>query len=171
VLSPEDSGKGSRAARDRSRTGPTMGVILPKEVIGFLAGWPVMGSAEQVIPLLSVDANDLPHACLLSRAQLDASTAEVRASVTSLRTRANLRRTGAALILVTLGDTVHHCKLGVLRARDSRGTLLVAFEPLEHKADTMGIPLSPMTFVASSWIASVEHWDETAVMLRSLDDP
>jgi len=28
-----------------------------------------------------------------------------------------------------------------------------------------------MTFVASSWIASVEHWDETAVMLRSLDDP
>jgi len=147
-----------------------MGVILPQEVVHFLAGRPVMGSAEQVIPLLTVDANGLPHACLLSRAQLDANSAEVRAAVTSLATRANLRRSAAALILVTLGDTVHHCKLGVLRAHDSRGVLLVAFEPLEHKADTMGIPLEPMTFVASPWIASLEHWDETAVMLRSLDD-
>ena len=147
-----------------------MGVILPLEVVRFLAGEPVMGSAEQVVPLLTVDAHDLPHACLLSRAQLDATPAEVRAAVTSLRTRANLRRTAGALILVTLGDTVHHCKLGVLRARDSQGDLLVAFEPLEHKADTMGIPLEPMTFVASPWIASFEHWDQTAVMLRLLDD-
>lgn len=147
-----------------------MGVILPQEVVLFLAGGPVMGSAEQVVPLLSVDANGLPHACMLSRAQLDASSAEVRAAVTSLRTRANLRRSGGALILVTLGDTVHHCKLGVLRARDSHGVLLVAFEPLEHKADTMDIPLVPMTFIASPWIASLEHWDETAVMLRLLDD-
>lgn len=148
-----------------------MDVILPQEVVLFLAGGPVMGSAEQVVPLLTVDANGLPHACLLSRAQLDASATEVRAAVTSLRTRANLRRSAAALILVTLGDTVHHCKLGVLRARDSQGVLLVAFEPLEHKADTMGIPLEPMTFVASPWIASLEHWDETAVMLRLLDHP
>ena len=147
-----------------------MGVILPQEVVHFLAGGPVMGSAEQVVPLLTVDANGLPHACLLCRAQLDANPAEVRAAVTSLATRANLRRSAAALILVTLGDTVHHCKLGVLRAHDSRGVLLVAFEPLEHKADTMGIPLEPMTFVASPWIASLEHWDETAVMLRSLDN-
>jgi len=147
-----------------------MGVILPQDVVLFLAGGPVMGSAEQVVPLLSVDANGLPHACLLSRAQLDASSAEVRTAVTSLATRANLRRSGAALILVTLGDTVHHCKLGVLRARESHGVLLVAFEPLEHKADTLGIPLKPMTFVASPWIASLEHWDETAVMLRSLDE-
>jgi len=147
-----------------------MGVILPQEVVHFLAGGPVMGSAEQVVPLLTVDANGLPHACLLCRAQLDANPAEVRAAVTSLATRANLRRSAAALILVTLGDTVHHCKLGVLRAHDSHGVLLVAFEPLEYKADTMGIPLEPMTFIASPWIASLEHWDETAVMLRSLDD-
>jgi hypothetical protein len=147
-----------------------MSVVLPEEVIHFLAGWPVMGGDEQVVPLLTVDADDLPHACLLSRAQLDASAAEVRATVTSLRTRANLRRTGAALILVTLGDTVHHCKLGVLRAHERRGVLLIAFEALEHKADTMGIPLTPMTFVASPWIASFEHWDESAVMLRSLDE-
>jgi hypothetical protein len=150
--------------------GVMMGVILPQEVALFLASGPVMNSAEQVVPLLTVDANGLPHACLLSRAQLDANSAEVRAAVTSLGTRANLQRTGGALILVTLGDTVHHCKLGVLRARVSHGVLLVAFEPLEHKADTLGIPLEPMTFVASPGIASFEHWDETAMMLRSLDD-
>jgi hypothetical protein len=146
------------------------GVVLPQEVVHFLAGRPVMGGAEQVVPLLTVDANGLPHACLLCRAQLDASSTEVRAAVTSLATRANLRRSAGALILVTLGDTVHHCKLGVLRARDSHGVLLVAFEPLAHKADTLGIALEPMTFVASAGIASFEHWDETAVMLRSLND-
>jgi hypothetical protein len=129
-----------------------------------------MGGAEQVVPLLTVDANGLPHACLLSRAQLDASATEVRAAITSPGTRANLRRSAGALILVTLGDTVHHCKLGVLRARDSHGVLLVAFELLGHKADTLGIALEPMTFVASAGIASFEHWDETAVMLRSLNN-
>jgi hypothetical protein len=145
------------------------GVTLPQEVVTFLAGTPVMGTAEQVVPLLTVDAGGLPHACLLSRAQLDASATEVRAAVTSPATRANLRRSAGALILVTLGDTVHHCKLGVLRAHDSRGVLLLAFELLAHKADTLGIPLEPMTFVASPAIASFEHWDETAGMLGSLD--
>jgi hypothetical protein len=147
-----------------------MVVILPQDVVRFLAGEPVMGSAEQVVPLLTVDASGLPHACLLGRAQLDASSTEVRAAITSLTTRANLRRSAGALILVTLGDTVHHCKLGVLRAHDRQGVLLVAFEALAHKADTLGIPLEPMTFQASPWIAGFEHWDETAVMLRSLDD-
>ena len=146
------------------------GVALPQEVVHFLAGRPVMGGAEQVVALLTVDANGLPHACLLSRAQLDASATEVLAAITSPGTRANLRRSAGALILVTLGDTVHHCKLGVLRARDSHGVLLVAFELLGHKADTLGIALEPMTFVASAGIASFEHWDETAVMLRSLND-
>lgn len=63
------------------------------------------------------------------------------------------------------------------RAEDQAGwsscrirLLLVAFELLAHKADTLGIPLEPMTFLASPGIASFEHWDETAVMLRSLDD-
>lgn len=147
-----------------------MGVMLPREVVLFLASAPDMGSAEQVVPFLTVDANGLPHACLLSRAQFDARSAEVRAAVTSPRTRANLRRTGGALILVTLGDTVHYCKLGVLRAHEHHGVLLVAFEPLEHKADTMGITLAPMTFLASPWIADFEHWGGTAAMLRSLDD-
>lgn len=147
-----------------------MGVILPQDVVMFLAGTPVMGSAEQVVPLLTVDANGIPHACLLSRAQLDANSTEVRAAVTSMGTRANLRRSAAALILVTLGDTVHHCKLGVLRGCDRHGVLLVAFEPLEHKADTLGIDLEPMTFVASPWVASLEHWHQTALMLRSLDE-
>jgi hypothetical protein len=144
--------------------------ILPQDVVHFLAGAPVMGSAEQVVPLLTVDANGFPHACLLSRAQLHASATEVRAAVTSLATRANLRRNASAMILVTLGDTVHHCKLGVLRAHDSRGVLLLAFELIAHKADTLGIPLEPMTFPASPSVASFEHWDETAVMLRSLDN-
>lgn len=160
----------TRADDGTEGEGVVTGVVLPQGVVDFLAGGPVMGSAEQVVPLLTVDADGLPHACLLGRAQLDASSVEVRAAVSSPGTRANLRRSAGALILVTLGDTVHHCKLGVLRAHESHGVLLVAFELLAYKADTLGIPLEPMTFVASPGIASFEHWDETAVMLRSLDD-
>jgi len=148
----------------------TPGGALPQEVVHFLAGRPVMGGAEHVVPLLTTDADGLPHACLLCRAQLDASPTEIRAATTSPGTQANLRRSAGAMILVTLGDTVHHCKLGVLRAHQSRGVLIVAFELLGHKADTLGIALEPMTFVASPGIASFEHWEETAAMLRSLDD-
>jgi len=58
------------------------------------------------------------------------------------------------------GDDVAHQDPGRRRA----------FELLAHKADTLDIPLEPMTFVASPGIASFEHWDETAAMLRVLDD-
>ncbi len=146
-----------------------MPVAVPEEVRTFLSGKPEMGKAEQVIPLLTVDSNGFPHACLLSRAQIDASGSEIRAAITSWGTRANLRYHGVALILVTIGETVHHLKLGVLRAHDEKRVLLVAFEPIQYKADTLGIQVQPMSFLAGPWISSLEHWDETATMLRSLD--
>ena len=146
-----------------------MAVTIPREVTTFLSGRPEMGKAEQVIPLLTVDSNGFPHACLLSRAQINATDNEVRAAITSWGTRANLRSHGVALILVTIGETVHHLKLGVLRAHDEKRVLLVAFEPIEYKADTLGIQIQPMSFLAGPWISSLEHWDETEAMLRSLD--
>ncbi|NNN18880.1 MAG: hypothetical protein HKL84_03385 [Acidimicrobiaceae bacterium] len=147
-----------------------MTVTIPPEVSTFLAGKPVMGSAEQVVPLLTIDSNGFPHACLLSRAQLDATDTEVRAAITSWGTRENLRNHGVALILVTLGDTVHHLKVGVLHAHDENRVLLVAFELIAYKSDSLGIEIQPMTFLAGPWISSLEHWDETAIMLRSLGD-
>ena len=71
-----------------------MGVILPQEVVHFLAGGPVMGSAEQVVPLLTVDANGLPHACLLCRAQLDANPAEGPRSRDGAQAGSKWSRTG-----------------------------------------------------------------------------
>ncbi len=146
-----------------------MSVTVPEEVAAYLSERPEMGRPEQVIPLLTVDSNGFPHACLLSRAQINATDKEVRAAITSWGTRANIRNQGVALILVTIGDTVHHLKLGVLRAHDEKQVLLVAFEPIEYKADTLGIQIQPMSFLAGPWISSLEHWDETEVMLRSLD--
>lgn len=146
-----------------------MSITVPPEVSAFLSGKPEMGSSEQVIPLLTIDAHGFPHACLLSRAQLDATDTEIRAAITSWGTRSNIRNNGVALILVTLGETIHHLKLGVLRAHDEKKVLLVAFEPIEYKADTLGIAVQPMTFTAGPWISSLEHWDETQIMLGSLD--
>lgn len=147
-----------------------MTIDVPKEISSYLSGKPEMGSPEQVIPLLTVDSNGFPHACLLSRAQLDATGSEIRAAITSWGTRANLRNNGVALILVTLGETVHHLKMGVLRAHDEKKVLLVAFEPIHYKADTLGIEVTPMSFKAGPWISSLEHWAETEMMLRSLDN-
>ncbi len=143
--------------------------MVPIQIKEFLSAKPEMGSPEQVVPLMTVDSNGFPHACLLSRAQLDATETEIRAAITSWGTRANIRNNGVALMLVTLGDTVHHLKLGVLRAHDEKRVLLVAFEPVDYKADTLGIEVEPMTFLAGPWIASLEHWEETETMLRSLD--
>jgi hypothetical protein len=147
-----------------------MTVKIPPSVQSFLAEKPVMGSAEQVVPLLTVDSNGFPHACLLSRAQLDATETEIRAAITSWGTRENIRRHGVALILVTQGDTVHHLKVGVLHAHDKNRVLLVAFELIAYKADSLGIEMQPMTFLATPWISNLEHWDETSIMLRSLDN-
>ena len=147
-----------------------MALEIPEEIRIYLSGKPIMGSSEQVVPMFTVDLNGFPHPCLLSRAQLDATDTEIRAAITSWGTRANIRNHGAALILVTLGDTVHHLKLGVTHAHDEKGVLLVAFELVEYKADTLGIQLQPMTFLAGPWISSLEHWDETETMLRSLDN-
>ena len=146
-----------------------MSVSIPDEVREFLSHKPEMGKPEQVVPLMTVDSKGFPHACLLSRAQLDATETEIRAAITSWGTRANIRNNGVALILVTLAETIHHIKLEVLRAHDQKKVLLVAFEPVEYKADTLGIVVEPMTFMAGPWISSLEHWDETAEMLRSLD--
>lgn len=147
-----------------------MAIEIPEEVLAYLSTGPVMGSPEQVLPLMTIDSNGFPHACLLSRAQVRATKSEIRTAITSWGTRANLRVNGVGLLLVTLGETVHHIKMGVLRAHDEKKVLLVAFEPLFYKADTLGIEIQPMTFLAGPWISSLEHWDETESMLRSLDD-
>lgn len=150
---------------------------LSPEVLDFFRDRPIVGSREQVVPLLTVDGDGLPHACLLSRAQLRAAGDEIHAVVASPQTKENLRRDGAAAVLVTLGDTVHHCKLRVRRVADGPlapgkpPVLVAALGLVGLKADSIGIPLEPMTFLATEEIARVEHWEETEALLQSFDAP
>lgn len=146
---------------------------FPPEVLAFFGTRPSVGSKEQVVPLLSVDDEGLPHVCLLSRAQLVVAGDEIHAVVASTQTKENLRRDGAAAVLVTLGDTVHYCKLRATRIRDAplvpggAPVLVAALRLVGHKADSIGIPLEPMTFHATGEIARVEHWKETELLLES----
>lgn len=141
---------------------------LPDDLVAYLAHGPVIGDDEQILPLLTVDEMGAPHACLLCRAQVTAVPGEIRAAISSPGTRENLAARPAALLLVTLGETVHHCGLSMAHATEADGVLGAVFAPVSHKADGLGIALSPATFVASEAIAEYERWDETAALLGSL---
>jgi hypothetical protein len=41
---------------------------------------------------------------------------------------------------------------------------------VEFKADSLGIPLSPISFGATAEIARLEHWEASAELMRRLAD-
>lgn len=145
-----------------------MGLAVPRELVAYLSGMPALGTAESVIPLLTVDAAGFPHGCLLSRGQIAATGSEIQLAVTSPGTRGNLHERGRGLLLVALGDTVHHCKLRLLRLDEADELLVASCELVAHKADSLGIALAPMTFVASPEIARFERWEEAASRLEAI---
>lgn len=136
--------------------------LIPDEVVAALAGTPVPGVPEQALPLLTMDDVGFPHVCLLSRAEVEADTDEVRVAVASTRTRANLGRDGRACLLVVETTNAHYLKLRVTRALVNEGRLGAALELVEHRPDSLGIPLDPIRFTPTDALAQLENWDLSA---------
>jgi hypothetical protein len=145
-------------------------VVIPPEVIERLNGLPVPGQHEAAFPLLTVDDEGFPHVCLLSRAELEADAGEVRAVIASRNTRAHLERDGRASLVVVEGTTAHYLKLAVDRSHDIDGRLAVAFSPSDHRADSLGIPLTPIGYTPSDDLSDLERWDLSARGLAELRD-
>jgi hypothetical protein len=145
-------------------------LTVPGELARILRGRPEIGADEQAFPFLTVDEAGFPHVALLSRAEVDVSPdgGEILAVVASSRTRANLTRDGHAGLIVIAGTTAHYAKLRVRRSVTTPAATGYVLQLTEHKADTLGIPLSPVCFVPTDQIARLEDWAASERLLRRL---
>jgi len=145
-------------------------VTVPEELAELLEGTPDVDAHEQAFPFLTVDEHGFPHVALLSRSELDVGPgrAEVLVAVGSPRTRANLRRDGRAGLVAVAGTVAHYAKLRVVRSIEVQGLLGCALAVVEHKGDSLGVPLEPIGFRTSAEIARLERWEVSARVLRAL---
>lgn len=142
--------------------------ILPAAVTEALVGSAAVGHDEQAFPLLTADEDGQPRAMLLSRAELATSADEVLAVLRPSSSRRNLERTGRATLLVVVGASLHSVGL-VRRAEVADGELLgVALACRNHKDDTLGIPLGPMSYRPTPELLQLEHWERSASLLQRL---
>lgn len=146
-----------------------MTIALPEPVAILLRAGVQVGEPAQAFPLLTVDAAGHPHVALLSARELDvAGDGAVHAALASPTTRANLSRDGRATVLAIEGTTAHTVKLQVRRTLELEGVMGVVFDTVSHKADSIGIDLSPVSFVPTEDLGRLEHWDRTARVLAEL---
>jgi len=145
-------------------------MTVPAALAGLLDGRPTVGTREQAFMFLTVDQAGFPHVALLSRAELAVSPdgREVLAVVAGRRTRANLERDGRAGLVAVEGTTAHYAKLRVVRTIDAGESIGCAMTLAGYQADTLGIPLSPVSFVTTAGLARLEDWAASDRLLRRL---
>jgi hypothetical protein len=148
-----------RGGRHRGRCD---GMTVPRELVAMLRvpRWSARGSRRSRSSPSTPDG--FPHPALLSRAELEVGPAgELHAALRSRRTRANLERSGLAALIAVEGRTAHYVKLRVARSLAVHDLLACVFEIVEHKRDSLGIPLAPVTYEVTAEITRAERWDLT----------
>ncbi len=142
---------------------------VPEEVRRALNGWPEVGTWDQVFALLTVDSEGFPHVCLLSRAELQADAAEIRAVIASANTSANVRRTQLATLVVIGSDAGWYCKLRLLGENAEEDSVLAArFQVASVKRDAAGVVLEPPRFMPTDALTAAEGWERSKRMLTAL---
>lgn len=145
--------------------------MLPGEVLDLLAGRPGTDRWEPVFPLLTADADGTPRVCLLSRAEVEAEPETLRVVLRSRRTSANLRRTGIAVLQAVGADTSYTIRAELRRTITDDNALAAALTIIDVEHDSLGIPLSPMTYQADPTLAETESWAGNATLLTRLRHP
>lgn len=143
-------------------------VEVPTAVAALLAGAPVPGRAEQAFHLLSTDLDGRPRAMLLSRAELAADRGDLLAVVAPSTSRANVERTRVATFLAVEGTTQHTLALDLLDAHGDGDLLGARFAVVAAKADSLGIPLEPLSYTPTDALARTERWVRSGRLLEQL---
>jgi len=145
--------------------------MLPDEVHRLLTGLPEAGEWEPVFPLLTTDPDGAPRICLLSRAEFQAAPDAIRVVLRSRRTSANLRRTGVAVLQAVGADTSYAIRVALGRTLSDGSALAAELTVTAVEADTLGIPLRPMTYEVDPALAETENWAGNAALFARLSDP
>jgi hypothetical protein len=146
-----------------------MTLPLPEPVAALLRGGVHVGEPAQAFPFLTVDESGAPHVALVSGQEAavgaDGSLLVVLGSPT---TRANLLRSGRATLVAVEGVTAHSVKLALRRSVEDEGLLAAVLDVTSHKADSVGVPLSPIGYVPTDELVALEHWDRSSRVLDRL---
>jgi hypothetical protein len=144
-------------------------MTLPAAVVQVLAREVVVGEPAQAFPFLTVDTDGYPHVALLSAIEVSAAPdGSVHAAVASVVTRSNLERHGLAALTAVEGTTAHTMKLRVRRTITASGLLGAVLDVVDHKADSLGLELSPITYTPTKELAELEGWDRSRSVLQLL---
>lgn len=140
---------------------------VPAAVVAAAAGRPVPGEWEAILPLLTVDDKGHPHVCLLSRAEVDADSRHVYAVIASPTTISNLQRCGRATLIVFDDVAATYAKLVVQSIEKSGEWLLVTFDVVTMKRDSIGVPLRAPACWVDEAVAVNENWARSAALLAT----
>lgn len=143
--------------------------VLPAEVVTALVGEAVVGAWEPAHLLLTVDAQEVPDVCLLSRTELGTAGDRVRAVVASRKARGNLARTGTATLVVWAGR-LYYLAARVVRTAEVGGAVGYELVVTRVLHDDIGVNLAPMRFHVEPWLSGVEQWERSATAFRLLDE-
>jgi hypothetical protein len=145
-------------------------VKVPPAAAAALGGPVTVGTPAQAFPFLTVGDGGAPHCCLLSATEIDVAPGGevVYVAIAGRHASAHLAARPRATLLAAEGTTLHSLTLEVTAAVDHEGVLAAALVVTEHRADSLGIPLTPLGFVPPPEIAELEHWDRTAAALAAI---
>lgn len=79
-----------------------------------------------------------------------------------------MKREGRVTVIAIGGTTAHYIKLVVDRTVSDGCLLGCVLRPVEHVADSIGIPLNPIRFRTTSGIAEMENWQHSRAILSRL---
>lgn len=148
-------------------------LMLPDEVHRLLTGLPEDGEWEPVFPLLTTDPDGAPRICLLSRAELRPGPDTLHVVLRGRRASENLRRTGVAVLQAVGADTSYAIRVALGRTLTGESALAAELTITAVEADSLGIPLRPMTYQVDPSLAEAENWTGNAALfarLAALDD-
>ena len=143
---------------------------LPPEIAALLTGRPGQLEWEPVFPLVTVDEDGFPRACMLSTSELRWGGCDLRAVLRGRRARRDLRRHGQALLIVVGECHVHSLRLMVAADRESdQGADVVRFRVTAVTSDGVGVPLTATKFLRTAALDAREQVDVNAVLLHGDD--
>jgi hypothetical protein len=135
---------------------------------GITEGSVAPASVERILALLTTGEDGFPRHCALSRNEIEVADERVHVAIHARRAGADIQRTGTATLVAVDGTDILSYRLRLEATEPVEGTLALRFTLSDCEVDSLGIPLQPATFVATSAVAELDHWEATRRALAAI---